>query len=274
VDAPAAVDAAARLVADGADIIELGAESTHPDARDVPADEEIRRLVPVIEPLVARGIRVCVDCYKPAVIRRALQAGAEMINDVTALRDDEAAAALRNGRSTIVLMHSRSATARAEGDRGSAGKRAALTPANAVDGIIAFFRERIARLEAAGIARERLVLDPGMGMFLGPDPAVSLAVLREIARLRAALRLPVMISTSRKSFIGALLNRPVGQRAAGTLATELWAWRAGADYIRTHDVRQLADAVRVSAAIESGSGDYNGGRAIGGRDVQSNDRNV
>ncbi len=274
VDASAAVAAAERLVGDGAHVVEVGAESTHPDAQDVPAEEEIRRLVPVIERLVAKGIRVSVDCHKPGVIRSALAAGAEMINDVTALRDPESVALLAAGargsavssasiagaarkegnavrRSKIVLMHSRSGTARAV--RGEAASRSGdlLTPANATGAIITFFRERVASLEAAGIGRERLILDPGMGLFLSPDPAVSLAVLRDIPRLRSELGLPVMISTSRKSFIGALLNRPVYERAAGTLATELWAWRSGAEYIRTHDVRQLQDAIRVTAAIES-----------------------
>lgn len=266
VDAPAAVDAAERLVADGAHWVEVGAESTHPDAQDVPAAEEIRRLVPVIERLAARGIRVSVDCYKPAVMRSVLAAGAEMINDVTALSDHAAVAMLAGGagvgpsaappidpcagRSKIVLMHSRSATARAGRGDAVGHSDGALTPASAMGAIISFFRERVASLEAAGIARERLILDPGMGFFLGPDPAVSLAVLRDFPQLRSGLGLPVMISTSRKSFIGALLNRPVHERAAGSLATELWAWRSGADYIRTHDVRQLHDAIRVTTAIE------------------------
>jgi dihydropteroate synthase len=121
--------------------------------------------------------------------------------------------------------------------------------------ILAFFERRMGALERAGLARGRLVLDPGMGFFLGPDASTSLAVLRGLERLRA-LGAPLLISTSRKSFIGALLAdesgapRPVEQRAAGTLATEIWAALRGVDYIRTHDVRQLRDALRVLRALQ------------------------
>ncbi len=137
-------------------------------------------------------------------------------------------------------MHSTSATARAARIRDS-GERM-------IDRIIAFFRDRIAALQRAGIGRERLILDPGMGFFLSSDPEPSLEVLRGLADLRG-LGLPLYVSTSRKSFIGSVLDRSLHQRGAGTLATELWAWRQGVDYIRTHDVRSLADAVRMTAAI-------------------------
>ena len=234
-----------RLIADGAKFIDVGAESTHPDAEDVSAEEELARLTPVIAALRADGVRVSVDTHKPEVMRAVLTLGTELINDVTALRDPAAVAAVRDSSARIILMHSISAGARAE-------RRDADTP-NMVEQILAFFRCRIAELETAGIARERLILDPGMGLFLGRDPAASLIVLQNLDRL-AALRLPLCVSTSRKSFIGAVLAapgapRPVDQRGAGTLATELWAAQHGVEYIRTHDVRALRDALTMWRAI-------------------------
>ena len=117
-----------------------------------------------------------------------------------------------------------------------------------MDQVIAFFRERIAALDRTGIDHERLILDPGMGFFLSGRPEPSLSVLRDLSRLRELGR-PLYVSTSRKSFIGSVLDRPVEQRAAGTLATELWAWKQGVDYIRTHDVAALSDAVRMTESI-------------------------
>jgi len=237
---------ARQLVADGADIIDIGAESTHPDAEDVPAAEEIARLVPVIAALRADGVRVSVDTYKPAVMRAVLDLGVELINDVTALREPDAIAAVRDSSARIILMHSTASGARAE--------RADADPGTIMERIIAFFEQRIAVLEAGGIRRERLVLDPGMGFFLGRDPALSLVVLRSLPQL-AALGLPLCVSTSRKSFIGAVLGgatapRPVEQRSAGTLATELWAALHGVQYVRTHEVGALRDALRMWKALQ------------------------
>ncbi len=243
-DPDAAVAHARRLVADGADVVDLGAESTHPDSEDVSAGEEIARLAPVIRPLKADGIRVSVDTYKPAVIRNVLELGADYVNDITALCDPESIAAVRGRDAKLIIMHSRAAAARAG--------RAAADPATIVDEIIHFFEQRIATLTSAGIARQRLILDPGMGLFLGRNPEASLAVLRDLERLHR-FDLPLLISTSRKSFIGAVLGgteapRPVDQRGSGTLATEIWALTHGAAYIRTHDVRALRDAMTVMAA--------------------------
>lgn len=240
-----AVEHARRLVADGAAIIDVGAESTHPDAEDVPAEEEIARLTPVVKALRADGVRVSVDTYKPTVIGAVLELGVEIINDVTGLRDPEAVAAVRGSDARVILMHSTAPDARAE--------RRDASPATIVERIVTFFNTRVAELEAAGIARQRLILDPGMGFFLSRDPAVSLIVLGHLDRL-VELGLPLCVSTSRKSFIGALLGseeapRPVDQRAAGTLATELWAAQQGVEYIRTHDVRALHDALRIWRAI-------------------------
>lgn len=244
-DPDAAVAQARQLAADGADVIDLGAESTHPDSEDVPADVEIARLTPVIEKLKANDIRVSVDTCKPAVIRRVLPLGVDYINDITALRDRESIEAVRSSTVKLIIVHSRALTARAD--------RVETDPATIVDDIIRFFEQRVVELEQAGIARDRLIIDPGMGFFLGSNPEVSLAVLRDLERLQT-LDLPILVSTSRKSFIGALLGspdapRPVEQRGAATLATEIWAAQQGASYIRTHDVRALRDALRLLATL-------------------------
>jgi dihydropteroate synthase len=245
-DAAAALGHARQMIADGAEVIDVGAESSHPDAEDVSADEEIARLTPVVQALKAAGLRVSVDTHKPAVMRHTLTLGADFINDITALRDPEAVAAVRDADARLILMHSTASTARAG--------RTAANPATIVDHILAFFDRRLRELASAGVVRERLILDPGMGFFLGGNPEASLAVLRGLPRLRV-LGCPVLVSTSRKSFIGALLGppdhpRPVAQRAAGTLATEIWAAEHGVSYIRTHDVRALRDALTIWRSIE------------------------
>ena len=133
-----------------------------------------------------------------------------------------------------------------------------MSAAGIVERIVAFFTGRVAELAGAGIGRQRLILDPGMGFFLGRDPALSLAVLRNLDRL-SELGLPRCVSTSRKSFIGALLGandaaQPTEQRGAGTLATELWALHCGAEYIRTHDVRALHDAAAIWQTLSADNG--------------------
>ncbi len=237
----AAVAHARQLVADGAAIVDVGAESTRPEAEVVPADKELARLTPVVEALRRDGVRVSVDTHKPAVMQAVLPLGVEIINDVTALRDPFAVEVLHDSAARVILMHSTSTEARAQ--------RLDISPATIVARIVAFFQQRIAELEAAGIARQRLILDPGMGLFLGRDPAVSLMVLRNLDRL-AALGLPLCVSTSRKSLVGGVLRgAAVAQRGAGTLASELWAALHGVEYIRTHDVRALQDAFTMWTAI-------------------------
>ncbi len=241
---PAATAHAAQLLADGADIIDVGAESTHPDSEAVEPEEEIRRLAPVLSDLRARGARVSVDTCKPAVMRYALAHGAEFINDVRGFREPGAVEAVRDAPAQLIVMHSRSPTARAWRE-----PPLPTSPAEIVAQIEAFFAERLATLAAAGIDRRRVILDPGMGFFLGSDPELSLTTLGALPRL-ARLGCPLLVCTSRKSFLGAWLGtprqpRPIAERSAGTLATELWAALHGAAYLRTHDVRALRDALRV-----------------------------
>ncbi|MCG3125599.1 MAG: Dihydropteroate synthase [Phycisphaerae bacterium] len=236
VDVEAACQAALKMVADGAAIVELGAESSHPDAESVGQEEELRRLVPVVERLATAGIAVSVDTSKPGVMRRAVELGARFINDVTGFRAPGAIDAVRDSSAGLIVMHAR-------GD----GPRATREPPpsnDIVSDVRTFLAERISELTRQGIARKRIVVDPGMGFFLSAQPESSLTVLRHLDRLRA-IGAPLCVSTSRKSFIGKLLDRPADERGAATLATEIWAWNQGVEFIRTHDVRALNDALRI-----------------------------
>ncbi len=240
-DTAAALAHAEDLVAGGADVVDVGAESTHPDAEDVDPDEEIRRLRPVVAEMVRRGIAVSVDTRKPAVMRAMAGAGISWINDVNGFRsaDSMAAAAAAPRSVRFVAMFSRSASGRAErGDECG----------DVCDEISAFFAERIGAFAGAGIDRARLVLDPGMGFFLGRTPAPSLDVLRRLPELVAAGG-PLLVSVSRKSFLGAVAGGPMSDRGPATLAAETWAVRHGAAFVRTHDPRALRAALAVEHAI-------------------------
>ncbi|HLQ36969.1 MAG TPA: dihydropteroate synthase [Planctomycetota bacterium] len=239
--ADAAIAHARKLRSAGADVLDLGAESTHPDAEDVPAGVEIERLRPVVQALIADGAEVSIDTVKPPVMRAMVELGAQWLNDVSGFRDPEAVAVAAASRANLVVMFSRSKTTKA-------------TRENApVDGLLAeqraFFADRMAALQRAGVGRERIVLDPGMGFFLGSTPAPSLHVLEHLAELRD-LGQPLLVSVSRKSFLGAVTGRDVGARGAASLAAELWAVQQGADYVRTHDVEALRDALLVWRAVQ------------------------
>ncbi|MBL8880285.1 MAG: dihydropteroate synthase [Phycisphaerales bacterium] len=246
-----AIAHAERLIADGADIVELGARSTHPDSELVSADEEIARLAPVLTTLTARGLKISIDTAQPDVMQFAVEHGAAMMNDVTGFCDPRSIEAVGASSALLVVMHAvRSRTAEPDPAR---AERIATTPAAAVDGAMRFLRDRASALIAAGVDSTRLVLDPGMGFFLSSRADASLAMLRSLGQIRA-IGHPLMISVSRKSFIGALLGahgapRPIADRGAATLATELWAYTQGVQYLRTHDVRALRDAVTLWRAI-------------------------
>jgi len=241
IEVDAALAHAREMLAAGAQSIDVGAESSHPDSENVSAEEELRRLEPVVTALIASAARVSVDTHKPRVMRRVLELGVHCINDITALRDPDAVAAVRQSECKLIVMHSTSSEARAQRDAERDGNWTAR--------IVEFFERRIAELERAGIARERLILDPGLGFFLSSAPGPSLAILRNLPRLRA-LGLPLCVSPSRKSFIGSVLGREVGERGAGTLATEIWCAQHAVEWIRTHDVRALRDALAMLDAIE------------------------
>jgi dihydropteroate synthase len=238
-----AIEQGERLLADGATWLDVGAESSNPAGERVSTETEVARLVPIVRHFKDRGARVSVDTYKPAVMEAVIELGADMINDVTGLGDSAAVDLLaRHPTVSVVLMHAR-----------NAGPRAETVPRpyrDLVPEIRGYLEGRLRELTARGVARERVVLDPGMGYFLGGNVEPSLWVLKHLEELRS-LDLPLYVSTSRKSFIGAVLGVAPRERGTGTLATELWALRHGASYVRTHDALQLSQAWAMWRAIET-----------------------
>ena len=241
--ADAAIAHARKLAGEGADVIDLGPASSNPDAAPVSAEEEIRRLAPVIEALTDDGIALSVDSFRPETQTFALDRGAAYLNDIRGFADEGFHPALAASAAKLILMHSIQR-------EGNADRRD--TPeGDIVEQVCAFFEDRIGTLEAAGVARERLILDPGMGFFLGPRPETSFEVLARLDEIRGRFGLPVFISVSRKSFLRAVTGRAPGEAGAATLAAELLAAQRGAGCIRTHEPRALVDALAVLARFET-----------------------
>ena len=239
VDPERAIAHGLELHRDGADAIDLGGAASHPGAQAIPPDEEIRRLSPVVDGLASHGVPVSVDSFQPAVQRWAIERGVAFLNDIHGFPHAEMYPELARAACRLIVMH-------------AVGGEAARTPTDPhtiVDRVVDFFTARLRALEAAGIARERVILDPGMGFFLGANAEASFEVLRGIGRLRATFGLPVLVCVSRKSFLGAITGRDARERGAATLAAELFAVRQGVDYLRTHDVRALRDALAVTDAL-------------------------
>jgi dihydropteroate synthase type 2 len=243
VDPAAAVAHARKLRADGADIIELGPAASHPDSAPVSVAEEQQRLAPVLMQLAADGIPVSVDSFRPETQRFAISGGAACLNDIHGFGDPGLYPLLAASQCRLVVMHAVQAT--------GVATRVVTGPSAVRDGICRFFTRRLAALQAAGIGRDRLIIDPGLGYFLGSTPGPSLATLAGIRELKAAFGLPVLVSPSRKSFLRALTGRDVTRSGAATLAAEIFAAWQGADYIRTHDVAAARDAFTLLAAITS-----------------------
>ncbi|MHB0974442.1 MAG: dihydropteroate synthase [Thiobacillus sp.] len=237
-DVQAAIAHALKLREQGADILDVGGESTRPGATAVPADEEIRRVVPVIEALVREGSLVSVDTKKPEVMRAALAAGVAMVNDVMALRAPGALEAVAASGAAVCLMHM-------QGEPQS--MQQAPRYADVVGEVKRFLQARVQVCETAGIARERLVIDPGFGF--GKTLQHNLALLKRLDRL-ADLGLPVLAGLSRKSMLGALTGRTVDEREFAGVAAHLIAVSHGARLIRVHNVKAMRDALAVWNAVE------------------------
>ena len=243
-DPAAAIAHARALVAAGAEVIDLGAAASNVDAQPVSAAEEIRRLDPVIAALAAEGIQISVDSFLPEVQRFALGRGIAFLNDIQGFPDPSLYPDLAAASCRLVVMHAVLGRGRAQ--------RVELAADAVWDRIRYFFNERLAALERGGIARERLIVDPGMGLFLSSRPEASLRVLTGLGRLKRDYGLPVLVSVSRKSFLRAITGRAfAGETGAATLAAEIYAAEMGADYIRTHDPGALADALKIMAALRS-----------------------
>lgn len=240
-DSETAIQKGLSLIAEGADMVDIGAESSNPDGAKISAEEEMARLEPVIRALKGRDIRVSIDTYKPEVMRHVLALGADMINDITGLKAWNAIEVIRKANIPVVIMFARNRDPHAE--------RIQRDQTTVLAEIEDFFSERLKALHEAGIADEKVIIDPGMGLFLGANPEPSLMVLRHIESLQKFGR-PIYLSTSRKSFIGRVLDRPIGKRGIGTLSTEIWGYLHGVSYIRTHEPGPLCEAIRMIGAIE------------------------
>ncbi len=233
----AAIAHARQLIADGADILDIGGESTRPGAATVSEQQELERVLPVIEGLRDISVPISIDTYKPEVMRAAIRAGAVMVNDVNALQAEGALQTVAQSDVAVCLMHK-------QGTPQTMQQRPAYQ--NVLDEVTAFLRERIAAAEAAGIARERIMIDPGFGF--GKTVEHNLDLLCGLQTFRA-LGLPVLVGLSRKSMLGAITGREVDERMAASVAAALLAVQRGAAIVRVHDVRETVDALKIWNAI-------------------------
>ncbi|WP_322996372.1 dihydropteroate synthase [Castellaniella sp.] len=232
-----AIEHGLRLVQDGADILDIGGESTRPGAQVVAADEELRRLLPVIQGLLDAGVPLSVDTCKPEVMRQVLHAGADMINDIRGFSSDEAIQAVQDADCALCLMHMQ-------------GEPRTMQQTPCYDDVVAEVQAYLAagaqRLRDAGIAANRIALDPGFGF--GKTVAHNYTLLNQLPQVMGDAY-PCMVGLSRKSMIGALTGRPASQRLGGSVAAALAAAVRGAHILRVHDVADTVDALTIWSAI-------------------------
>ena len=233
----AAVDEVAAMIAAGADMIDVGGESTRPGADVVSLDEERARVVPVIEAIRSRfDVPVSVDTTKPDVMTAATEAGVSMINDVNALEAEGALKAAALARVPVCVMHRKGTSSNMQHNP---------TYSNVVDEVAAYLAERVSACVAAGIAKDQIVIDPGFGF--GKTLEHNLELFKALPEFSSSQ--PVLVGVSRKSMLGAVLNRDVNDRLSGSLALAALAAWMGAAIVRVHDVAQTVDAVRITCAV-------------------------
>jgi dihydropteroate synthase len=233
----AALAHAHQLIAEGADLLDIGGESTRPGAKPVGIQEELDRVLPVIEGLRGAPVPVSIDTFKPEVMQAAIAAGAQMVNDINALQDAAAMNAVASANVAVCLMHK-------QGDPLTMQQQPNYQ--DVVTEVSAFLRERIAASEAAGIRRDRIAIDPGFGF--GKTLAHNLTLLCELNKL-TELDVPIMAGLSRKSMLGAVTGRDVGERLPASIAAALIAVQRGANVVRVHDVGATIDALKVWNAV-------------------------
>jgi dihydropteroate synthase len=233
----AALAHAQQLIAEGADILDIGGESTRPGAQPVSVQEELDRVLPVIAGLRGAPVPVSIDTCKPEVMQAAIAAGAQMVNDINALQEDAALQIVAAGNVAVCLMHK-------QGSPQTMQTQPQYQ--NVLSEVSVFLRGRIAAAEAAGIARERIAIDPGFGF--GKTLAHNLDLLRHLDQLRE-LGVPVLAGLSRKSMLGAITGQDVAHRISASVAAALIAVQRGASIVRVHDVRETVDALKVWSAV-------------------------
>jgi dihydropteroate synthase len=240
----AALRQAEAMARDGAAIIDVGGESTRPGAADVSEQEELDRVLPVIEAVVAAvDIAVSIDTSKPAVMRAAVGAGAAMINDIRALREEGALRAAAELQCAVCLMHM-------QGQPRSMQQEPAY--GDVVAEVTEFLAQRVRACVAAGLAEERIIVDPGFGF--GKTRRHNIELLANLRQLQSTGR-PILAGLSRKSTLGELTGRDVGERLPASIAAAVIAVMKGATIVRVHDVRETVDALRVAAAVRERDGD-------------------
>ena len=236
-----AVELAVRLADEGAEILDVGGESTRPGAEPVAAEEEWRRVGPVLKALRPKtAAKISIDTYKPEIAAKALAAGANMINDVTGLRDPRMVALAAKERAPVVVMHM-------QGEPRTMQK--APTYEDVVTEILALLEERTKTAMAGGIDRQAIIVDPGIGF--GKEPEHNTEILRRLNEFQS-LGFPILVGTSRKSFLGAFGGGTPGERLEASLATVVLAVERGADLVRVHDVAATAKALRITDAVVRG----------------------
>ncbi|MFN7036942.1 MAG: dihydropteroate synthase [Bellilinea sp.] len=240
---------ALEFISAGADILDIGGESTRPGAQPVSADEEMSRVLPVIEMLAGleADVILSVDTYKSEVAEAALRAGAHWVNDVWALRADHLMAEVAaRYRANLILMHNRSKPSHAQLEERLGGRYVGMEYENLIEDIRRELMESVHLAKQAGVSKENIILDPGIGF--GKTVEQNLEILRRLDELKR-LGFPVLLGVSRKSFIGYTLNLPPDQRLEGTLAACVIGIQRGADILRVHDVEAVARAARMADAI-------------------------
>ncbi|MBU1125417.1 MAG: dihydropteroate synthase [Candidatus Omnitrophica bacterium] len=227
-----------RLIAEGADSIDIGGESTRPGARPVSVKEEIRRTLPAIRMLARKTkIPLSIDTYKAEVARAALDHGAEMVNDISGLRSAKMRKLVAEKKCPVVIMHMKKTPATMQRDP---------QYKDIISEIVSYLQDAICRAEDAGINREKIIIDPGIGF--GKTLAHNLSILRNLSEFKVLGR-PILVGTSRKSFLGKILNKEPHERLYGTIASCVLAAKAGANILRVHDVLATRQALKVSGAI-------------------------
>ncbi|CAM5435544.1 dihydropteroate synthase [Eoetvoesiella caeni] len=239
-DADAAIAHGLRLIDEGADLLDIGAESTRPGAAPVALDDELQRLLPVIEALRDSGVPLSIDTFKPSVMRHVLDAGADMINDIYAFRQPGALDAVAQSRCGLCVMHMQ-------------GEPRTMQQAPRYEDVVqevrGFLLARVGAMREKGIQPERILLDPGFGF--GKTPAQNYLLLRQLAQLQFETY-PWLVALSRKSMIGHITGRPASERLGGSIAGALAGIARGAKMVRVHDVAATVDAIKVWQTVEHG----------------------